>query len=116
MDGFEEIKILQQYLYMAEEHYVEIKNSIGVPLRIRMSDSLHYFCKNLNFPDVPESCWSEVMTLETTLDVITLLKEQPAVEFPDKFNNRWEEIKGITAINVGQNQMTRERFFSKSRG
>ena len=104
LDKFEDIKILHQYLYMSDEHSVEVVNSIGVPLRIRMDENLHYWCKNLNFPNVPEADWSESMTLGVTLSVIEQLKETPAVEFPKRFKNRWEEIKELTKINVFSNK------------
>ena len=103
IEGFENIKILQQYLYMSEEHTILIHNSIGVPLRIRMDDEGRYLCKNMNFPSVREGCWDEDMTINVILSVIEQLKEQPAVEFPQRFNNRWKEIKMITQTNVALN-------------
>lgn len=103
IDGFENIKILQQYLYMSEEHDVLIHNSIGVPLKIRMDENCIYRCQNMNFPDVPETNWSERMTIDETLNLIEVLKEEPAVEFPQRFENRWEEIKALTQTNVALN-------------
>ena len=59
LDGFNDIRTLQRYLYMSDEHYIEIENVIGVKLRIRMGENLHYYCKNMNFPDLPDACFSE---------------------------------------------------------
>ena len=39
LDGFNDIRTLQRYLYMSDEHYIEIENVIGVKLRIRMAVS-----------------------------------------------------------------------------
>lgn len=103
VDGFNDILILQRYLYMSEEHYIEITNSIGVKLHIRMGENLHYYCKNTNFPDVPESCWSSDMTNNTMLAIIDQLKEVPAVEYPGRFRSRWEEIKALTGIQMSLN-------------
>lgn len=103
IEGFENIKILQQYLYMSEEHNILIHNSIGVPLRLRMGDNGRYMCQNMNFPDLPETCWASEMTINTTLDVIEVLKKEPAVEFPKRFKNRWEEVKALTQANVALN-------------
>lgn len=102
-DGFENIKTLQQYLYMSEEHFIEVENSIGVKLQIRMGENLHYYCKNMNFPDLPDMCWSENMTIETMLAIIEQLSEKCAVEFPGRFDNRWEEIKMLTLTQMALN-------------
>lgn len=59
LDGFNDIRTLQRYLYMSDEHYIEIENVIGVKLRIRMGENLHYYCKNMNFPDLPDACFSD---------------------------------------------------------
>lgn len=107
IDGFEDIRILQQYLYMSEEHFIEIENSIGVKLQIRMGENLHYYCKNMNFPNLPDACWSESMTNETMLAIIEQLKEKQATEFPSRFKSRWEELKTITLMNLYQNERTR---------
>lgn len=103
IEDFEDIKTLQQYLYMDEEHNVIIHNSIGVPLRIRMDDELRYWCQNMNFPDVPEMYYGEEMTVNNTLNVIATLKEEPAVEFPKRFKNRWEEVQTLTKANLALN-------------
>lgn len=107
IQGFEEIKILQQYLYMSEDHFIEIENSIGVHLQIRMRENLHYYCKNMNFPDLPEACWSEDMYPENMLAIIDQLKHSNPIEFPKRFKSRWEEIHTITLMNVSQNQLKR---------
>lgn len=103
VEGFDNIKILQQYLYMSEEHFIEIENSIGVKLQIRMRDNLHYYCKNMNFPDLPDMYWSENMTNETMLAIIDQLKEKEAIEFPLRFDNRWEEIRGLALMQLSLN-------------
>lgn len=104
LDGFNDIRTLQRYLYMSDEHYIEIENVIGVKLRIRMGENLHYYCKNMNFPDLPDACFSESMTNETMLGIIDQLKENPATEYPNSFKNRWDEIVSITSANVAQNE------------
>lgn len=105
LDGFENICILQQYLYMSKDHFITVENSIGVKLEIRMEENLHYYCKNTNFPDAPETCYSDSMTNETMLAIIEQLKNTPAIEFPQSFNNRWDEIKTICSTNVVTNKV-----------
>ena len=104
LDKFEDIKTLQQYLYMDKDHNVVFHNSLDVPLRLRMKGNGEYMCQSLNFPDLPESCWANEMTINTTLAIIDVLEEEPAVEFPKEFANRWAEIKAITALQISANK------------
>ena len=105
--GFEDIQVLQQYLYMSEEHFVEVVNEIGVHLQFRMGSDLEYRCKNMNFPYLPDM--HSEMSNGRLLAIIAQLKETPAVEFPSRFETRWEEIKMITMTNVTQNKMKMRR-------
>lgn len=109
IDGFDNIKILQQYLYMSEDHYIEIENILGVKLRIRMGEDLEYYCKNMNFPDAPEMLWSESMTTKTILAIVDQLKDSEATEYPKYFKSRWDEVKEIALMNVCQNAMKQRR-------
>lgn len=59
---------------------------------------------NMNFPDLPDACFSESMTNKTMLGIIDQLKENPATEYPNIFKNRWDEIVSITSANVAQNE------------
>jgi len=103
IEKFEDIKVLQQYLYMHESHFVEVTNVINVTLRIRMDENLDYYCKNMNFPDVQDMFWSEDMTNKTMLSIIRQLKDSPAIEFPERFESRWDEIKTLTLANLSLN-------------
>lgn len=113
LKDFENIKIFCQYLYLDSNHSVIIHNSIGVPLRIRMDENLVFWCQNMNFPNIPESCWSEELTLRKTLSVIEGLKNEPAIDFPKRFSNRWEEIKSICNMNVVQNMIDSRRLYNE---
>jgi Leucine-rich repeat (LRR) protein len=104
----EEITILYQYLYMDENHFITIDNSI-TKLEIRMRENCSFKAKNLRFPDVPDLEYTDMMTIPNILGIIDQLKHVPAVEFPTCFTNRWEEIKTITTTNVAQNKMNQRR-------
>ena len=105
LKGFSNIKTLQQFLYMSEDHYIDIRNAINVPLRIRMDDDGNYLSKNMNYPDIAEMNFTERMNVSNMISMIEQLKEQPAVEYPKNFNSRWEEIEFITFTNVTQNEL-----------
>ena len=104
INDFKNLATLLQYLYMSEEHFIEVENVIGVRLRIRMDENLRCFCKNLNFPDLPESNWTEEMSVPTIMAIIDQLKEKPATEFPKSFHSRWEEIKTLTCTQLSLNR------------
>lgn len=92
---FSEMTMLFQYLYLSEDNYIDIKNSTGVTLRLRMNDNMVILCQNMNFPDLPPSNWSEKMTINTVFFIIDQLKEAPAIKCPKRCENRWEEIESI---------------------
>lgn len=100
---FEEIKILQQYLYMHKDHFVEVTNVINVTLRIRMDENLDYWCQNMNFEDVDEMRWSGDMTNGIMLSIIEQLSDTPAIKYPERFKSRWDEIKTLTIANLSLN-------------
>lgn len=102
----EEVPILLQYLYMDEKHTVTFNNGL-TDLQIKMDENFNIWCKNLQFPDIPESNFNEQMTTIYILRVIEILQNTPPVEFENSFKNRWEEIKHITLANLTLNRNTR---------
>lgn len=102
---FEDIKILQQYLFMSPEHFITVKNALGAKLEIRMHENLHYYCKNMNFPEFQEMCWSDNMNNETILAIIEQLQNSKPENSSIQFSSRWEEIKAITKANVTLNHL-----------
>ena len=99
----EEIPILWQYLYMNPDHFVTVDNGI-TKLEIRMRENCSFHAKNLNFPDLPDLEYTDMMVIPNMLGIIDQLKNVPPVEFKD-FKSRWEEIRTITLANVVQNRM-----------
>jgi hypothetical protein len=97
-----DVAIFYQYLYMDKDHKITFNNDL-TNLTLSMNDSLHVMCRNCNFPDLPPSDFSDMLTLPYILAVIDRLKDMPATEFPSSFKNRWEEIKTITQTNLTLN-------------
>lgn len=98
-----EVSTLLQYLFMSEKHTITFNNGI-TDLQIRMDENFNILCKNLQFPDIPESNFNEQMTTLYMLGVIQILQNTPPVEFKNAFANRWEEIKQITLANLALNR------------
>lgn len=99
----EEIPILWQYLYMNEDHFVTVDNGV-TKLEIRMRENCSFHAKNLNFPDLPDLEYTDMMVIPNMIGIIDQLKNVPPVEFKD-FSSRWDEIRTITLANVVQNKM-----------
>lgn len=98
-----EVSTLLQYLFMSEKHTITFNNGL-TDLQIRMDENFNILCKNLQFPDIPESNFNEQMTTLYMLGVIQILQNTPPVEFKNSFANRWEEIKQITLTNLALNR------------
>ena len=67
-----------------------------------MDENLNCLCINLSFPDLEETLFEQ--GLNYWLAVIERLEDKPAIEFPNSFKNRWEEIKTITQTNLALNR------------
>lgn len=104
----EEIPILWQYLYMDEDHYITVDNGI-TKLEIRMRENCSFHAKNLNFPDLPDLEYTDMMVIPNMLGIIDQLKNVPPIEFKKEFSSRWDEIKTITIANIAQNKMKLRR-------
>ena len=105
LNDFDRVKTLCQYLYMDENHYIDVDNFFTT-LRIRMNDSFGFTCKNLKFPDVPEMNYTEEMSIRQIIGICYRLESmEPMFNYGHK--NRWEEIESITltqcALNKFQN-------------
>lgn len=103
VEGMENVKILLQYLYMDERNHIIVKNVIDVPLKISMDEAGNFECINMNFPDLPPMKNYD-FPISSMLAAIEQMEEQPAAEFPERFENRWEEIKQLTLANVALNK------------
>ena len=106
--AIESITLLYQYLYMDENHSITFNNGV-TDLTIHMTDNLSVMCKNLRYPDLPESDWTENFTPYNCLNIIEILKTMPAEEYKEPFENRWEEIKSITSFNLALNRNNSRR-------
>ncbi len=102
--AFDEIPILWQYLYMNEEHYITIDNGVA-QLEIRMRENFSFHAKNLNFPDLPDLEYTDMMVIPNMLGIIDQLKNTPPIEFPEAFKSRWDEVRDIALSAIGLNKM-----------
>ena len=98
-----EVSTLLQYLFMSKKHTITFNNGL-TDLQIKMDENFNIWCKNLQFPDIPESNFNEQMTTLYMLGVIQILQNTPPVEFKNAFANRWEKIKQITLANLALNR------------
>lgn len=107
LDDFDRVRILLQYLYLSEDHSIEVFNGVTT-LRIRMTDNCGFKGLNLSFPDLPEMDYTDMMTVPQMIGITYALEKQPKTMgdgYP--FKNRWEEITEITMVQVSLNVVKR---------
>ena len=97
----ENISKILQYLYMSESHTIEFFNGMTT-LEIFMKEDLSIYAINKSFPDLPPLSFNSTFTPVYILGLIDKLKETPA-KINDCFDNKWDEIIGITNSNLGLN-------------
>lgn len=102
--NMEDIVIIYQYLYLSKDNFITVDNGM-TKLEIRMNEKGYFHAKNLNFPDLPDLNYTDMMNIPNMLGIISQLKENKPTEFFESFQNRWEEIKSITLVNLAQNKM-----------
>lgn len=102
LGDFDRVKILCQYLYMDEQHNIDVDNGLTT-LRIRMTENCGFRCKNLRFPDLPDMSYTEEMSIPQIIGICYRLEEMPAI-MGYGHKNRWEEIKEITTSNLALNK------------
>lgn len=98
--GFDDISILNRYLYMSDTHFVEFNNNVTT-LHIRMSSDLRYFVKNTLFPDVCEL--EENLSLSQLLNIISQLKNEKC-DFYGNVISKWDKIVEVTRANLALNK------------
>lgn len=102
----EDYSVFMQALSLGRE--IIIDNGM-VKIKLSMDEDYHIKGLNLNFPDLPPYNYDDEMTLHNILmGVIPQLKKQKPIEFPNTFENRWEEIKRQTLDEVVMNRMPRQ--------
>ena len=58
---------------------------------------------NTAFPNVPPMNFTQDLTPLKILEVIKEIKMQSPKQFPNRFSNRWDEIKETTLLNLSIN-------------
>jgi hypothetical protein len=109
INDFNDILILYRYLYMSEEHYIDVETPMTT-LRITLNENLNFKCKNLRFPDLPDMSYNDMMTLNQSLGIIDQLKHKPGILNYRKENSRWDEIADITNANLALNRDQKKRY------
>lgn len=97
----EEIAILNQFLYMEENNYVEFKNGDFIRV-LKINENLDYVASIKNFSLIPLKVNSD-MNIRVLGDIVEQLKEQKPLMKNTNFKSRWEEIKNVTMGNLANN-------------
>lgn len=107
--SLDEVNTLLKYLYLSEDHFVEFEDAMHIRFKLWMKDDSTLVRKMLNgFTDMEFT--SDNFNHKLLMGIIAQLKKQPASEFPDNFENRWEELKEMTMANLALNEMHQLRM------
>ena len=96
----EDVAIFYQYLYMSPEHSIVVNNGV-TNLKFELNDDLQILKTNMRFPEFGAT--NEPLDLTNIIGIIEKLEEMEAVDFPEMFENRWQEIKDTTKANLALN-------------
>ena len=112
-----DITVLNQFLYMNEDHFVEYNQDDGTILEIRIDENLDYIS------NYAKSCGAlsnlvpirvtNSMNLTTLMGIIENIKKQKPKMENTRFKNRWEEIESITLDNLALNLFHKYKLFVK---
>lgn len=107
LEKMKEVTILNQFLYMSEDNFVEYNQDDGTTLEIRIDEDLDYIS------NYSKSCGAlshlvplrvtNSMNLTTLIGIIENIKKQKPKMENTRFKNRWEEIESITSDNLALN-------------
>ena len=102
-----DITVLNQFLYMSEDNFIEYNQDDGTTLEIRIDENLDYIS------NYAKSCGAlshlvplrvtNSMNLTTLMGIIENIKKQKPKMENTRFKNRWEEIESITLDNLALN-------------
>ena len=105
----EDIKLVLEYLALSENHYVTIttKDPCNNPIlttQYHMNDKGGIYCTS----DLLDGIAKVNLNLGELQAIVQEAKlSQPTEDYRDTFNNKWEEIKGITEVNMGANKLAK---------
>lgn len=105
----EDIKLVLEYLALSEKHYVTIttKDPCNNPIlttHYHMNDRGGIYCTS----DLLDEVAKTNLNLGELQAIVQEAKNsKPTKDYQDTFDNKWEEIKGITEVNMGANKLAK---------
>lgn len=104
--AFDDIALLQQYLYLDGGHKIRVKNTLGVALELSMDGYGRVWSQNMDIPEAPPL--QQDPSPSAWMGIIRQLKAQPLEEFAGfsaggAYRSRWDEIGAITKANLHLN-------------
>ena len=101
-----DVSVFYQYLYLSSEHHIIVNNGL-TDLKFELTDSLKIMQTNMNYPQFGAS--NQPLDLTNILGIIDKLKNTPPNQYPETFENRWQEIKETTMSNLALNLLEERR-------
>lgn len=105
----EDIKLILEYLALSKKHYVTIttKDPCNNPIlttHYHMNDRGGIYCTS----DLLDKVAKTNLNLGELQAIVQEAKNsKPTKNYQDTFDNKWEEIKAITEVNMGANKLAK---------
>ena len=99
----DDVNILLKYLYTSEDNSISYTNAIDIEFKLSMNEDFS-LTKTMVTGAMPGQKFNgDELSILDLIAIVEQLKDSPAIEFPDQFTNRFDEIKNTTAITMSLN-------------
>lgn len=99
INGFkylDDVNILLKYLYMSEDNSISYKNAINVEFKLNMDEDFSLIKTMVTGAMPGQKFNGDELSISDLIAIVEQLKDSLAIEFPDQFTNRFDEIKNMT--------------------
>ena len=99
----DDVNILLKYLYMSEDNSISYKNAINVEFKLNMDEDFSLIKTMVTGAMPGQKFNGDELSISDLIAIVEQLKDSPAIEFPDQFVNRFDEIKNMMAMTMSLN-------------
>ena len=99
----DDVNIVLKYLYTSEDNSISYKNAIDIEFKLSMNEDFSLTKTMVNGATPGQKFNGDELSISDLIAIVEQLKDSPAIEFPDHFANRFDEIKNMTTMTISLN-------------